>query len=197
MYMREQVAAGSIGEIMAVHVSMIRDGVLTRPSHRTWQRDATLGANTLTIANGHTIDAMRFVTGDFARLSAVVATQAKQWLDTGSNTWLDVTAPDNIMISGWLRNGAVVSSHVGAVPFAGSGYRMEIYGRDGTLVASGEDSPLLSAVVLHGAKGNDTLAPMPVPQRFTFAAPATPAVADGTVWQLYQGFRQSKRDGAD
>ena len=26
----------------------------TRPSHRTWQRDASLGANTLTIANGHT-----------------------------------------------------------------------------------------------------------------------------------------------
>ena len=41
----------------------MREGVLTRPSHRTWQRDASLGANTLTIANGHTIDAMRFVTG--------------------------------------------------------------------------------------------------------------------------------------
>src|SRR5438067_7476578 len=122
MYMREQVAAGSIGEIMAVHVSMIRDGVLTRPSHRTWQRDAALGANTLTIANGHTIDAMRFVAGDFTRLSAVVATQAKQWLDTGSNSWLDVTAPDNVLVSGWLKNGAVASSHVGAVPFAGSGY---------------------------------------------------------------------------
>jgi predicted dehydrogenase len=116
MYMREQIAAGYVGEIMAVHVSMIRDGVLTRPSHRTWQRDATLGANTLTIANGHTIDAMRFVTGDFVRLSAVVATQAKQWLDTGTNTRLDVTAPDNILISGWLKNGAVASSHVGALP---------------------------------------------------------------------------------
>jgi predicted dehydrogenase len=181
---------------MAVHVSMIRDGVLTRPSHRTWQRDAELGANTLTIANGHTIDAMRFVTGDFARLSAVVATQAKQWLDTGSNTWLDVTAPDNIMISGWLRNGAVVSSHVGAVPFAGSGYRMEIYGRDGTLVASGEDSPQLSAVVLHGAKGNDTLAPMPVPERFTVAAPGTPAGEPGNVGQMYTLFAKSIRDGA-
>ena len=130
MHMREQIAAGFVGDIMAVQVSMIRDGVLARPSHRTWQRDAELGANTLTIANGHTIDAMRFVAGDFVRLSAVVATQAKQWLDTGTNTWLDVTSPDNILVSGWLRNGAVVSSHVGAIPFAGSGYRMEIYGRD-------------------------------------------------------------------
>src|SRR5947199_3474453 len=193
MYMREQVASGSIGEIMAVHVSMIRDGVLTRPSHRTWQRDAALGANTLTIANGHTIDAMRFVTGDFTRLSAVVATQAKQWLDTGSDTWLDVTAPDNIMISGWLRNGAVVSSHVGAIPFAGSGYRMEVYGRDGTLVASGEDSPQLSAVVLHGAKGNDTLKPMPVPQRFTFASSETPSGEPLNVGQMYSLFTRAIR----
>jgi hypothetical protein len=71
------------------------NGVLFGPSHRTWQRDAELAANTLTIANGHTVDAMRFITGDFARLSAVVATQAKQWLDTGTNTLLDVTSPDH------------------------------------------------------------------------------------------------------
>ena len=135
----------------------MREGVLTRPSHRTWQRDAALGANTLTIANGHTIDAMRFVAGDFRSLSAVVATQAKQWLDTGTNTWLDVTAPDNILVSGWLKNGAVVSSHVAAIPYAGSGYRMEIYGRDGTLVASGEDSPQLSKVFLHGAQRGNKL----------------------------------------
>src|SRR5258706_6759104 len=122
MYMKDLIEGGYVGEMMAVHIGMIRDGVLSRPSHRTWQRDAELGANTLTIANGHTIDAMRFVTGDFARLSAVVATQAKQWLDTGKNEWLDVTSPDNVLISGWLANGVVVSSHVAAVPYAGNGY---------------------------------------------------------------------------
>src|SRR3981081_2670125 len=175
MYMKEQVAAGFVGDIMAVHVSMIRDGVLTRPSHRTWQRDAELGANPLTIANGHTVDAMRFVAGDFARLSAVVATQAKQWLDTGSNTWLDVTSPHNIVVSRRLANGAVASVHIGAIPYAGSGYRMEIYGRDGTLAISGEDSPQLSEVFLHGAKGGNKLAPMPVPERFTVVAPGTPS----------------------
>src|SRR5215831_15752480 len=155
MYMKELVEAGFVGEVMAVHVSLLREGVLSRPSHRTWQRDAELGANTLTIANGHTVDAMRFVTGDFGRLSAVVATQAKQWLDTGTNTLLDVTAPDNVLLSGALANGAVASVHVGAIPFAGSGYRMEIYGRGGTLVVAGEDSPQLGPVALHGAKGGN------------------------------------------
>ena len=110
---------------------------------------------------------MRFVAGDFSRLSAVVATQAKQWLDTGTGTLLDVTAPDNVLLSGRLANGAVASVHVGAIPFAGSGYRMEIYGREGTLVASGEDSPQLGEVLLHAAKRDDKLAPLPVPERLT------------------------------
>jgi predicted dehydrogenase len=176
---------------MAVRVGLLREGVLTRPSHRTWQRDAALGANTLTIANGHTIDAMRFVTGDFRALSAVVATQAKQWLDTGANTWLDVTAPDNILVNGCLGNGAVVSSHVAAIPYAGSGYRMEIYGRDGTLVASGEDSPQLSKVFLHGATRGNNLEPIAVPERFTVAAPGTPDGESFNVGQMYALFARA------
>jgi predicted dehydrogenase len=195
MHMKELVEAGYVGEVMAVHVSLLREGVLTRPSNRTWQRDAELGANTLTIANGHTVDAMRFVAGDFGRLSAVVATQAKQWLDTGANTWLDVTSPDNVLISGRLANGAVVSVHIGAIPFAGSGYRMEIYGRDGTLVVSGEDSPQLGEVSLYGAKGGNKLALIPIPQRFTVAAAGTPSGEPHNVGQMYTVFSQAIRDG--
>ena len=197
MHMKELVEAGYVGEVLAVHVSLLREGVLSRPSHRTWQRDAELGANTLTIANGHTVDAMRFVAGDFARLSAVVTTQAKQWLDTGTNTWLDVTSPDNVLVSGRLANGAVASVHIGAIPFAGSGYRMEIYGREGTLVATGEDSPQLSEVFLHGAQRGNKLQPMPVPERFTFAAPGTPSGEAAQCRPDVRAVRPGRSDGGD
>jgi predicted dehydrogenase len=90
----------------------------------------------------------------------------------------------------------VASVHIGAIPFAGSGYRMEIYGRDGTLVAMGEDSPQLSEVFLHGAKGGNTLAPMPVPARFTVAAPGTPSGEAINVGQMYTLFARSIRDRA-
>jgi predicted dehydrogenase len=195
MHMKELVTAGFVGEVMAIHVNLMREGVLTRPSNRTWQRDADLGANTLTIANGHTVDAMRFVAGDFGRLSAVVATQAKQWLDTGANTWLDVTSPDNILTSGRLANGAVVSVHIAAIPYAGSGYRMEIYGRDGTLVVAGEDSPQLSAVSLQGAQRGNTLSTIKVPERFTVTSPGTPSGEALNVGQMYTVFARAIRDG--
>jgi predicted dehydrogenase len=196
MYLKELVEGGYVGEPLAVHLSLMREGVLSRASHRTWQRDAELGANTLTIANGHTVDAMRFAVGEFARLSAVVATQARQWLDTGSNTWLDVTSPDNILISGRLANNAVASAHIAAIPYAGSGYRMEIYGRDGTLVAAGADSPQLSAVTLHGAKGGNTLEPLAVPSRLTVATPGTPEGEAFNVGQMYALFAAAIRGGA-
>jgi predicted dehydrogenase len=195
MHMKEQVDAGFVGEVLSVHVSLLRDGVLSRPSHRTWQRDVELGANTLTIAAGHTVDAMRFVTADFTRLSAVVATQAKQWLDTGTGKLLDATSPDNVLLNGRLANGAVASVHVGAIPFAGSGYRMEIYGREGTLVATGEDSPQLGRVQLYGAKLDNKLTPRPVPERFVMAAPGTPSGEPSNVGQMYALFAQAIRDG--
>jgi len=195
MYMREQVDAGFVGEVMAVHVSLMREGVLSRPSNRTWQRDAELGANTLTIANGHTLDAMRFVAGDLSGLSAVIATEARQWLDTDNGALLDVTSPDNILISGRLANGGVASVHVGAIPYAGSGYRMEIYGSEGTLVATAEDSPQMSEVALHAAKGNNSLELKSVPERLTFVAPATPAGVATNVGQMYTLFAQAIRSG--
>jgi len=196
MYMKEQIETGFVGEVMAVHVSLFREGVLSRPSHRTWQRDAELGANTLTIANGHTTDAMRFVVGELSQLSAVVATRARQWLDTGTGKMLDVTSPDNVVLSGVFANGAVASVHIGAIPFAGSGYRMEIYGREGTLVASGEDSPQLSDVFLHAAKHGNALEPMPVPPRFAFATSGTPSDEAFNVGQMYKLFAEAIRGGA-
>ena len=82
LYAKDLVESGYVGEVMSCHMSRIQGGVLHRTSDRTWQRDIDLGANTLTISFGHFVDAMRFVVGEFshAAVSAVVSTQAKEWL---------------------------------------------------------------------------------------------------------------------
>jgi predicted dehydrogenase len=77
LYMKELIEDGFVGEVLSCHADCMRDGALERPSTRNWQRDVTLGANPLTIANGHVIDALRFVVGDFARVSCMVTTQAR------------------------------------------------------------------------------------------------------------------------
>ena len=195
MYLRELVAEGYLGEVVSCHTSLFREGVLQRPSDRTWQRDVSLGANTLTIAVGHSIDAMRFVMGEFGQVSALVSTQVKEWLDTGTGQMLDVTAPDNILIGGRMANGAVASVHVASIPYAGSGYRMEIYGREGTLLATSEDSPQLKEVRLAGARKGNQLQGLEVPARFTHVPEGTPRGEPFNVGQMYQRFGQAIRSG--
>ena len=195
MYMKDLIQTGYVGEVLACKVSLMREGVLARPSSRTWQRDGSLGANTLTIANGHTIDALRFVAGNFAQVSCVVGTQVKQWFETDTRKLLDVTAPDNILVSGCLTGGAVASVHVGSIPWAGCGYMMEIYGREGTLVAKGEDSPQLSEVRVYGAQKGNTLSELPVPAKYAWVTPAMPQGAPYNVGQMYSAFAQLIRGG--
>lgn len=196
LYLKELVDSGYVGEVMSCHLRMIRDGVLERTSDRTWQRDDSLGATTLTIAFGHTVDALRFVVGDFSEVSSVVSTQAPQWLETDTNQLVDVTAPDNILVSGRLANGGVASVHVASLPWAGSGYRMEIYGREGTLAAYSTDSPQLGAVRVQGAKGKgEQLQDLEIPARHTYVLEGMPAGAPYNVGQMYYLFGQAIRTG--
>ena len=195
MFMKDQIESGYVGEVLACRVTLMRDGVLERTASRTWQRDITLGANTLTIANGHTIDALRFVAGNFANISCKITTQARQWFESDTQRWVDVTSPDNVLVNGQLANGAVASVHVAAIPWAGSGYRMEIYGREGSLVATGEDSPQLCEVRLFGARGDNTLKELEIPARFIHVQPGMPQVAPYNVGQMYCGFAHAIRTG--
>lgn len=196
MYVKELLASGYVGEVLACHVSCIRDGSLSRPSSRTWQRDASLGANTLTIANGHVIDALRFVAGDFARMSCVVTTQAPRWYETDTERMVDVTSPDNVLVSGQLVSGAVASSHVAAAPWAGTGFRMELYGRDGTLIVTGDVSSQRGQTLrLQAAQRGHELSDLEVPERFVFVPADFPRGDPFNVGQMYALFAEAVRTG--
>jgi predicted dehydrogenase len=196
LYMQEQIASGYVGEVLSCHVSCIRDGSLERPSSRTWQRDARLGAHTLTIANGHVIDALRFVVGDFARVACVVTTQARQWYETDTQQMVEVTSPDNVLVSGQLASGAVASSHVAAAPWAGSGFRMEVYGREGTLVVTGNVSSQRGETLrLQGARGTHALSDLEVPERFVYVPDDFPRGDPFNIGQMYALFAEAIRTG--
>jgi predicted dehydrogenase len=196
LYMKELVEQGYVGEVLSCHADCMRDGPLERPSSRAWQRDASLGANPLTIANGHVIDALRFVVGNFARVSCMVTTQAKQWYETDTKRMVDVTSPDNIMVSGKLASGAVASTHIAAVPWAGGGFRMVIYGREGTLVAMGDVSSQRGQMLrVQGAKRSHELKDMPIPDRFVWLPPEFPRGDPFNVGQMYALFAEAIRTG--
>ena len=196
LYVKDLIDTGYVGEVLSCHVTTMRDGPLRRTSAGTWQRDPSAGANSLTIATGHVIDALRFVLGDFARVACMVTNQAKQWYETDTQRFVDVASPDNVRVSGELRRGAAVSVHVGAVPWAGSGYRMEIYGREGTLITTGSVSSQRGEMLrVQGAQGGHRLEDLAIPQRFVYLPDDFPAGDPFNVGQLYTLFAEAIRTG--
>ena len=200
LYMRELVRQGYVGKVLAVNMTLMGSGVLTRTSDRTWQRDVKLGANPLTITFGHVFDAMCMVAGELTELSAIVSTQVPQWFETDTKKYVDVTAPDNVLVQGRFENGAVANAYVGVHPYHGSGHRLEIYGSDGTLamIGGGQSGEELQRRIVGGHKDDKSLQELPVPERFTWVPDAVrnggPAYDVGQMWVK---FAEAIRTGAE
>jgi len=199
LYMRELIQQGYVGQLLAVNLLLMGSGVLTRPSDRTWQRDVTLGANTLTITFGHVLDAMCFVAGELAEVSALVSTQVPQWFETDTKKYVDVTSPDNVAIHGRLENGAVVNAYCGVQPYHGSGHRLEIYGKEGTLamIGGGEGGGEHQRKIMGGRKDDKALAELTVPEKFKWVPESVRSGGPAyEVGQLWMKFAEAIRTGA-
>jgi predicted dehydrogenase len=183
-YARELVQQGYVGEVQSANMTAISQAVTERGAGRIWQGDRRNGANTFTIAGGHAIDALCFVLGEFAEVSARLATRITEWHNTDTGETMKVDSPDWISVSGRLQSGAEVAFLAATVPANPSGHRLEIYGREGTLVISG-GSANTGPSRLHGARGTDHLEPMETPDRFTLVPANSPPGAPRNVAQAY------------
>ena len=200
--LKELVEEGYVGEVLSANMTMFLPGVLARGSGSAWQADRTKGATALTIATGHSIDVLCLCLGEFKEVSAHVATQVPTWEITDTGETVDVTAPDNILVSGVLTNGAVASAHVASVPWHGSGWKMEVYGREGTLAASsGQMVQLTDQVHLRGGARDGALEEIPIPDRLTTIPGEVPGGSPINVAQLYrrlyEGINQGKSADPD
>ena len=135
--------------------------------------------------------------GEFSHVSGVVSTQTREWYETDTDRHLPVTSPDNILVSGRLKDGGVASVHVASNPWAGSGLRMEIYGTEGTLAATSVDSPQLREMDISGVQGLGELQPMAIPDRFVNVLESMPRGEAFNVGQMYYQFGHAIRSGQD
>jgi predicted dehydrogenase len=193
---RELLAEGYVGEVLSCNMTMFLGGLLQRGAGSAWTADRNKGATTLSIATGHAIDVVCLCVGEFREVSAQVNTQVPAWDLADSGGTVNVTAPDNVLVSGTLENGAAASTHVATVPWNGTGWRMEVYGREGTLVAS---TPLMvqyADIRLQGGKGEDEgLQELPVPERLRWVPKEVPSGQPYNVAQMYSRLAGAIREG--
>lgn len=194
LYARDLVQSGYIGEVLTAHLNTAVPAVLQRGPGRIWQGVRANGANTLTIAGGHAIDAMCAILGEFAEVSARVSTRIPEWR-TLEGKPVPVDAPDSINVIGRMVSGAEVSVNVAAVPSNPSGNRMEIYGREGALVVRADGSFNIGPSHVHAGKGKEAMVAMPVPSKYRVVPDGTPTGQAYNVAQVYARAANALRDG--
>ena len=194
MYVRDLIADGYIGEVLTANLSVMSGAALERGSGRVWQRERANGANTLTIAGGHAIDALCAVLGEFAEVSARVSTRIPEWRTLDGKP-VPVDAPDSINVVGRMVGGAEVSVNVAAVPSNPGGNRMEIYGREGALVIRANGALSLGPNQMHAGKAKEPMASMPVPSKYKLAPEGTPGGPPYNVAQAYARMADALRAG--
>jgi predicted dehydrogenase len=183
-YIRDLIGEGWLGDVLAVDVGMLTSagpGGEGRPA-------AVPGATLWAIAGGHTLDCVTHVFGPMEQVSATVAMSA------GADG--DASSPDNVVITGVLARGGLLSYRLASVPHQASGWRTEVRGSEGTIIASSRLLPQITPIELVGSQGDAPLVEMPVPDRYRVVSAEVPEGAARNVARAYVRMAESIRDGS-
>jgi predicted dehydrogenase len=115
-------------------------------------------------------------------------------------------SPDQVLISGVLRSGAVASIHLKGGTTNGTGFLFEIHGTEGDLAIVSADPRQatyiqVSEFIVRGAQAGKPLADLSIPENYRWVPPAVPAGLPFNVAQLYvlmaEGIREGKSVSPD
>src|SRR5712691_9802972 len=167
-FVQELLSDGYVGEVLSttmVGLSVPGD-VVIQPN--VYMLDRNNGANLLTVAVGHSLDALNHVLGEFTDLSAVSAIRRPLITAEESREQIVKTAIDQIVVIGTLSSGATASIHIREAVAGGTGFLWEINGTDGTLrITAGAALPEIFPLTVAGAQGRNELAELAVPPALT------------------------------
>ena len=194
--MKTLIAEGYVGDVLAATLLSSLPGAGERPSRSAWATDPAQGATTLTIAGGHSLDALCFCLGEFKEVSALVTTQLPQVRLTDTGETVGTRASDNVLLSGVLESGAVVSAHIKSVPAHGSGFALEVHGTEGTLVVTSAGSAQIGELSLRGARrGEGELHALPAAGEDRWVPDEVPPGPPLNVAQMFRRLGERIRDG--
>jgi len=197
--LRNLVRQGYVGEILSANMSMFLPGIMRpRPQRATWNSKKEAGAHALNIATGHALDVFLWSLGELTEVTGVVATQVKEWEVAETGEKLDVTSPDTVAIVGKLAEGGLVSAHISSVPWHGTAFRMEVYGTEGTLVATSDQMVEMVDPVLRGARSDEEmLSIITPPPELLWVPNEVPQGIAVNMAQMFRRFAESVRGGVD
>jgi predicted dehydrogenase len=195
-YVRELLGNGYVGEVLSTTILgvSIAGDVVIQPN--VYMLDGNNGANLLTVAVGHSLDALSHVLGEFADLSAVSAIRRPLIIAEGTREQIMKTAPDQIAVIGTLRSGVTASIHVREAVAGGTGFLWEINGTDGTLRITADAAlPEIFPLTVAGARGGGEPAELAVPVALTRKWPALTGIEGAPAFNVGRAYAAFAADG--
>lgn len=179
---------GYIGDILST--TLVGSGMAwggETSSHGTYLFDESNGATTLSVPLMHALDTLTHVVGEFEMVQSLAALRRPFVHVKDSGSQVAVTAPDQVIVSGRLLNGALASiQYRGGLSRAGDLY-WQINGSKGDLAFTANMGNIQTAdlQLLGGRDKERSVAPIPVPDEMEGRAPAGFA---SNVHRLYSQF---------
>jgi predicted dehydrogenase len=198
---RDLVAEGYVGKVLSCTM------IVTTPAWGTeftrdwaYMADRSNGNTLMTSCGRHAIDALCFCLGGFKELSSVVANQRQRVKIVETGETIQMTGPDQVLLSGVLQSGAVASVHLKGGTTNGTGFLFEIHGTEGALAIVPIDPRQatyiqVSEFIVRGAQAGKPLADLSIPESYRWVPPAVPTGLPFNVAQLYMRMAEGIREG--
>jgi predicted dehydrogenase len=196
-YVRDLIADGYIGRVLSGTL-FVNAGNWGKTLDRAYQADKANGANLMTITGGHNLDALCHCLGEFRELSAFAVSQRDAIPLDGTGEMVAKNVPDQLVVSGIVGDGAVVSVQVRGGMTRGHEFLFEIHGEEGDLVLSAttKASTQRQELKVEGARGAGvSLAEMAVPAKYRFVPDTVPQGSAYNVAQVYARLGEAIRTG--
>jgi predicted dehydrogenase len=196
-YVKDLIADGYIGRVLSgtLFVNAANWGATL---DRAYQADRANGANLMTITGGHNLDALCYCLGEFREMAAFAVSQRDHIPLDGTGEMIAKDVPDQLVVSGIVGDGAVVSCQVRGGMTRGHEFLFEIHGEAGdlTLAATTRASTQRQELTVQGARGAGVpLADMAIPAKYRWVPEGTPQGTPYNVAQLYAKLADAIRSG--
>src|SRR5437868_9557294 len=133
-YVRDLVEHGFVGELLST--TLVGSGMGWGPTvepFNAYLNEKKNGATMLSIAVGHTADALCYCLGEVRELAATMAMRRKTFTIAGSDESIPMNEEDQVGVTGLLEGGAAFSIHYRGSVSRGTNLLWEINGTEGDL----------------------------------------------------------------
>jgi predicted dehydrogenase len=194
-YVHDLIEQGYVGEVLST--TLVGSGMGWGPTvepFNAYLNDKKNGATMLSIAVGHTADALCHCLGEVRELSATMTKRRQTFTIAGTDETKPMNAEDQVAVSGLLEGGAAFSIHYRGGVSRGTNLLWEINGSDGDLqlTATGGQAQIWEMDVRGGKGLQSSLEILPVPGQYRWAPPQGPGT---NVAQAYARFARDYREG--